>query len=295
MLVVLPDIDVLYPRPMLQPGFQLPSSTASSDAVNIARHWLNDCLENHSECNNHLSRSKSSDNWLPTRLIDVGLQVGRLTPRLVIPADDSSLANIQYLTLSHSWAISKTSLNLLVENHEELTRRIPLDTLSQTFRDAMTITQQLGHRYIWIASLCIMQNSTDDWQKKAMLMSLVYGRSRCNIASTGMSGADGCFSSRNPLALFPCRVADTDGGQLEGAVYVSAPTHKPQTMFAARGGDKSPLLYRGWVLQERILSPRIAYFEPSAAPNYTGNVAASGFRSLGRSSPHEARISNSTL
>ncbi|KAK3951922.1 heterokaryon incompatibility protein-domain-containing protein [Pseudoneurospora amorphoporcata] len=251
------DTDVLYPRSMLRPGSQLPSSTASPDAITLARHWLINCLENHGECNTYLSKSMSSDNWLPTRLIDVGTEAGRLTPRLVIPSDSTSLAKIRYVTLSHSWAMSKKSLNLLVENLEELTWSIPLDALSQTFRDAMRITQQLGHRYIWIDSLCIIQNSTNDWQKEALLMSLVYGRSSCNIAAMGMPGVDGCFSQRNPLAFFPCRVTDTDDG---GAVYALSQSQTPSTMFSAGGQAKPPLLYRGWVLQERILSPRIVYF-----------------------------------
>ncbi|KAH7625295.1 heterokaryon incompatibility protein-domain-containing protein [Sordaria sp. MPI-SDFR-AT-0083] len=251
------DTDVLYPRSMLWPGCQLPCSTASPETMTLVRHFLNNCLKNHSECNTHLSKSKSSDNWLPTRLIDVGTEVGTLTPRLVIPSESLSLAGMQYVTLSHSWAISKKSLNLLVENCEQLTRVIPLDALSQTFRDALQITQQLGHRYIWIDSLCIIQNSADDWQKEALLMSLVYGRSSCNIAAMGMSGVDGCFSQRNPLAFSPCRITDTDDG---GAVYASSQSHNPSNMFSAGGKTKPPLLYRGWVLQERMLSSRMVYF-----------------------------------
>lgn len=243
---------------MLRSGARLPSSTASAGSIDLAQHWLKNCLENHIECEKHLSKLKGSDSsWLPTRLIDVGADMGKLTPRLAISSDFANPVTIQYVTLSHSWASSKKSLNLLVENCEELTLSIPLEALSQTFRDAMWITQQLGHRYIWIDSLCIIQNSSSDWQKEALLMSLVYGRSSCNIASMGMPGVDGCFSDRNPLALFPCRVADTDDG---GAIYASSQTHNPSTMFSATGMTKPPLLYRGWVLQERMLSSRMVYF-----------------------------------
>lgn len=225
--------------------------------MTLARHWLNNCLENHDECKTHLSKSKSSDNWLPTRLIDVGTEPGRLTPRLVIPSESAGLVNIQYVTLSHSWALSKKSLNLLVKNCEQLTWRIPLDALSQTFRDAMRITQQLGHRYIWIDSLCIIQDSGEDWEREALLMSHVYGRSACNIAAMGIPGVDGCFAERNPLAFFPCYVTDTDDG---GAVYALSQYQTPSTMFSAGGVTKPPLLYRGWVLQERLLSSRMLYF-----------------------------------
>lgn len=40
---------------------------------------------------------------------------------------------------------------------------IPLVELPKTFRDAIQIVNKLGVRYMWIVSLCILQDDADDW------------------------------------------------------------------------------------------------------------------------------------
>lgn len=92
---------------------------------------------------------------LPTRLIDIGEEFGYLRPRLVLPSTSATLEKIQYLTLSHAWSVTvnESRLKLSTNNIEDLQVDIPLEKLSQTFRDAMEVTQQLGYRYIWIDSL----------------------------------------------------------------------------------------------------------------------------------------------
>ncbi|KAL2050072.1 hypothetical protein ABVK25_009682 [Lepraria finkii] len=47
---------------------------------------------------------------------------------------------------------------------------IPMESLSKTFRDAATITHKMGVRYLWTDSLCIIQDSTSDWELGAPKM-----------------------------------------------------------------------------------------------------------------------------
>jgi hypothetical protein len=66
--------------------------------------------------------------------------------------------------------------------------RISINDLSRTFQDAVRITRELGERYLWIDSLCIIQDDEDDWAREAALMAEVYRNSYCTL--TGLSSKD---------------------------------------------------------------------------------------------------------
>lgn len=242
----------------------IPSSTNSRQTFNVIRRWMDDCLRNHPECNeNFLTNGKNSANIkLPTRLIFVGEEAdGQLAPRLVLPRAWEPGVEVRYLTLSHSWAITGKSAMLTIANLENFLQGIPLEDLSPTFRDALTVTRELGFQYIWIDSLCIIQDSGEDWEKEALTMSDVYGHSSCNISACGGLGIDGCFVSRDPLQLFPCRIRqDSQESNIssDACAYVFKDEWPPSVKLVDR--DATPLLSRGWCVQERLLSARVVYF-----------------------------------
>lgn len=232
---------------------EIPLSTNSSATLDLARAWLDDCLQNHPDCT-----SQASSRVIPTRLVDVGdATPGQPAPRPRLFFPPTGCSQFQYLTLSHSWAKSKQSLNLLTDNLDELQVEIPLSALSQTFRDAIDITRRLSHRYIWIDSLCIIQNSREDWEREAVTMADVYGNSACNIAVLGMDGVEGCFSLRNPLEIIPCRIQTENPGKGRNVYVLPQLLRTDYSLSALR---RPPLLRRGWVLQERLLTSRILYF-----------------------------------
>ena len=227
------------------------------------QYWLKDCVENHPECNRYSSTQKDpTATWLPTRLIDVGEIPGKLAPRLVISAAEGlAQKKAHYLTLSHSWQISTRAhnLKLVANNLSQMQESIPLDDkLSKTFRDAMKITQQLGCRYIWIDSLCIIQGddpiAKQDWAREGLTMSDVYGHSRCNITALGSGGNDGCYTPRNPLQTSPCLIKKCDDNSTIYAVNSLLENTFTENV------EQSPLFKRGWVFQESVLSSRAVYF-----------------------------------
>jgi len=71
----------------------------------------------------------------------------------------------------------------MTKNLQQMRHGIPLTSLPKTFRDAVIITRSLGQRYLWIDSLCIIQDLKKDWTRDASMMGEVYGHSFLTIAA----------------------------------------------------------------------------------------------------------------
>lgn len=224
-------------------------STGSKENLELASRWFHDCLTHHASC-----RPLLPDAWLPTRLLDVG-SAGNLTIRLV---DNTYLSKeSQYVALSHRWGTSEGFV-LTSDNKPMLEGGVCLTEVPETVRDAVAVTRALGLRYLWIDSMCIVQNDQGDWHQEAITMSKVYGLATCTIAATN-SGFDntGYFTTRNQYRFRPCRVPNPFKMNSRYEFYI-----RSQYLSRIHARDvKDSLWYnRGWVFQERTLSPRLLIF-----------------------------------
>ncbi|KAJ3546273.1 hypothetical protein NM208_g1640 [Fusarium decemcellulare] len=130
-------------------------------------------------------------------------------------------------------------VRLTKENLDDFMQQIPLVDLPVTFRDAIRFCRDLGIQYIWIDSLCIIQDSESDWLQESSNMGKVYEYSFCNIAATSASsGGGGLYSPRDRHLITPYEV------------HINWRGHE----------SPAPLNGRGWVFQERLLSPRTLHF-----------------------------------
>lgn len=122
--------------------------------------------------------------------------------------------------------------------------------LSKTFQDAIFLARNLGYQYLWINSLCIIQDDANDWRHESSLMASVYGGTALNLAAShARDGSMGCFVDRSPSDVAPCHVP-LKGPGLPGTV-VCVPSN-----FYTRGILDTPLGHRAWAFQERLLAPR---------------------------------------
>lgn len=232
--------------------------------IGLAQHWFDTCLDDH-DCRDGV-RLKV----LPTRLIEVrthGGTTSNIMARLC-EADDFS-ADASYLTLSHCWG-GNTIFTLTKGNLEILKRDIPVHQLPVLFKDALHMTNELGVKYIWIDCLCILQDCRDDWASEAARMGDIFRHAKCNIAASGYKdGKTSLFKERTPLPLttFPLHLDRVLVGDKETV------GHDVRTQFKGIyvRGDKAefydeitegPLNSRGWVAQERALSPATLHFTP---------------------------------
>lgn len=71
---------------------------------------------------------------------------------------------------------------------------IPAKELKKTFRDAISVTRELGIDYLWVDPLCIIQDSDQDREVESTLLSSVYSCSTINIAAAiARDGTEGLF------------------------------------------------------------------------------------------------------
>ena len=158
------------------------SENAIAAALDLASQWLTNCLEPHGHiCNTNAAHQ------IPTRLIAVNE-----TPIRLVKLGGTNTTP-QYTTLSHSWG-GLDFLKLTSDSLDSFMKEVPFDKLTKTFQDAINITQRLGIDYLWIDSLCIIQDSIEDWEAESFLMSSIYGGSTLNIAAaSAVDGSKGCF------------------------------------------------------------------------------------------------------
>ncbi|OTA97355.1 hypothetical protein M434DRAFT_62015, partial [Hypoxylon sp. CO27-5] len=159
----------------------------------------------------------------------------------------------RYATLSHCWG-SSIPLRLSTSNIAALQDEIPFSQLNKTFQDAIIACRRLGIHYLWVDSLCIIQDSAQDWEKQSATMAQVYSNTYCNIAAAyAKDGSFRCFVSRDPAFVQPLKV-DLNWGQIPGPHYVV------WTRYWRENVLETPLNMRAWVFQERTLAPRNLFF-----------------------------------
>lgn len=210
------------------------------DVFNIASNWLSNCTESH-----HLCKS-NGDGTLPTRLISITGDSLRLV-------QTSELLNRpRYATLSHSWG-SRNVIKLTSEDLDTYMEALPVERFPKTFTYAIEITQRLGLDYLWVDSLCIIQDNVDDWQKESALMSSVFGGSAITIAaSSAHDGSQGCFM-KPPYFSGGLRARITDAGLQRVQDFRGKEAYNLST-FSTHLGT------RAWALQEKMLPPRTIHF-----------------------------------
>ncbi|KAF2811222.1 heterokaryon incompatibility, partial [Mytilinidion resinicola] len=102
-----------------------------------------------------------------------------------------------YVALSHYWGNTHTFITTST-NLAKTYEGIPWLELPKTFQDAVIINRRLGIRYLWIDSLCILQDSESDWHFESARMGEIYTNSYItSAASLAPNGGTGIFHSRS--------------------------------------------------------------------------------------------------
>lgn len=203
----------------------------------IVCRWMETCLKFHPFC------TQDSDFPLPTRLLSLAGN------RIKLINSASLNTKAKYTALSHCWGACEF-LRLTEKSLDEMMDSISLEKLTKTFQEAILFTRSIGIDYIWIDSLCIIQDSKKDWEIESCSMSSVYRGCTITIAATGAAnGSVGCFFG--PPNSLRCVRLESAANEPKRSWSITQPSE--YITWTALG-------HRAWSVQERILSPRVLHF-----------------------------------
>jgi len=182
---------------------------------------------------------------LPTRYIHVDSN----PPQLCLADSDS---RGYYIALSHCWGKSRPLVTTTATLADHM-KGIPVKNMPQTFRDALVIARELGLEYLWIDSLCILQDSREDWEKESARMGSVYGNAFLTISAGASDDSEqGIFRPRpvrpGPPVEVRCNDSDFEPIYIDYRAN-NTPFEEPQSTDS-----------RAWCFQEMALSPRVIVY-----------------------------------
>jgi len=268
----LPDISNEDPRSLLpdDPASRYISSrridpqVASARSFQRAKTWLKSCTQAHEA---HVKCPRYTTPILPTRVIDVS----SLNPRIVA----SNGQHGDYVALSYCWGGPQLTATTR-RNIESRMKGFRLSTLPRTLRDAMKVTRQLGLRFLWVDSMCILQDSSRDKQAEMAKMCQVYKNSFVTIiAGSSRSCHEGFLEdrlSRHPTLVSASEAIEPEIPSIYNTSALKLPYRCPDGSLGTLSMTKSaslsliwdeknePIYRRAWALQERFLSPRVLLY-----------------------------------
>lgn len=206
-------IGTTTPWPLIGDAFDVGESGSSTSTIWLAKKWMDECLSRapgHEKC----VPDRESESVLPARVLDVGSDTSEHI-KLYISHDGETG---KWIALSHCWGgmvpITTTTANLS-QHLESIPHPLP-----RTFMDAVILTRMLGIRFLWIDSLCILQDSIDDWNTHAPHMASVYGQSYVTISADAAENSSVGFLDGAHRQRFKSRSVPFSGKGQIGDVLV---------------------------------------------------------------------------
>ena len=236
----------------------IPLSTSLAENLPTILQWLEACEKRHGTCS-------TPTDYVPPRLLDLensSPDVVRLVELERLQMSSRNKVDIKfdlrYACLSHCWGETRFKHLTRGSNLAANCEGIPILGLPQTFRDAVAISRALSIRYLWIDSLCIVQDDHADWRSHVNKMAQIYNNACLTLAAgTSRDDAGGFFQQTTLPFSSPSSFKLLDG-KMEYKIYIRKCLPHPDENWPA--GPEMPLMSRGWVFQERLLSRRFLCF-----------------------------------
>ncbi|KAG8214248.1 heterokaryon incompatibility protein-domain-containing protein [Butyriboletus roseoflavus] len=219
--------------------------------VQLLRAWLHQCESEHGDvCVPSLRlpvERNGETGFQPTFVVDVTQSCLVDTP-----------SHCRYVALSYVWGIASAFRHLL-ENTRDLRKKNSLHSfpIPATIRDAITLVRAIGERYLWVDSLCIIQDDSKMQQAEMMRMGSIYSKALFTIiaaagdhANRGLPGVE--QGSREQVQKI-LKLADCE---LLTVIDIRNRSNRI---------DDTTWAERAWTFQERVLSSRVLVFSETQA------------------------------
>ena len=213
--------------------------------------WIHDCVQNHDACATHSNGVQRT----PTRLIEIKSAItGELSARLVETDPEDTY---KYIALSHSWAQSKP---LKTDRHNYLEHKdeIPWNKLSTVYQDTLSLAKSLAVSYVWIDSLCIIQQDPEEWEREAHHMGAVYSNAFLVFVALGNELA----LEKDPIEEFTIVGTMKESGEdvYKSTIKVRRKIDHDNLVNSANDETAGAWFSRGWCFQERLFASRLLHF-----------------------------------
>jgi hypothetical protein len=206
--------------------------------VTMIRDWWHDCVHDHGiSCSPLIGHVLGPEVAEHFKIVDVCMN-------RVIAAP----SGCRYIALSYVWgdmgAFKVTRGDFKEQTYIELDR----NRLPRTIRDAMFATEMLGERYLWVDSLCIVQDNPEELEMMINSMDRVFNAAILTIIA---AAGDNAYSGLP--GIFPgSRYVQPVTGYVDSVSLVGA---EPSLCLEDSRWGK-----RGWTYQEYQLSARALIF-----------------------------------
>jgi hypothetical protein len=233
-------------KDLINEGASITPSRIGSDLLspNLVQKWLSECEVSHlGQC----SVSHSTRDAIDTHLINV--------ERLCLVKATTSE---RYLALSYVVG-GQNGLQLVKSNLTDLLKTNALNFASsaatsgvgitRVVQDAIELVKSQGEKWLWVDSLCIVQDDAATKHEQIMNMDTIYNHAFLTIVSVSGENAGHSLPGIRPGSRPEINLS-TD---IRGYAMLAQPPRLKDILAA------SPYETRGWTFQERILSSRCLY------------------------------------
>ncbi|KAJ8456413.1 hypothetical protein ONZ51_g12143 [Trametes cubensis] len=258
----------------------------TSDVLALALAHIGDCVWGHQACQDFFDWAKPEAS-LPTRLVDC---FDPLRPRIV--ESKGWDPHVRYVALSYVWGKNSQPNCTTSRNLSSYLEAIDISRLPRTVVDAIRVTHALGIRFLWVDSLCIIQDSCEDKNRELTKMRKVYRLAFLVIdVGSAKSASEGFLHDADPPMLVDASV------WLPFTWFRRHERHPPRFMDFFDVGPRTNLIIcdgdrlqnlvmrargytgeRAWCLQEALMSGRrlrfgaTLQFRCRSSPERIGNV-----------------------
>lgn len=156
----------------------------------------------------------------------------------------------RYVALSYVWGNQSVGgLSVPHTTRSNVMKRIGVrgldgawDRLPSTIQDVFRLVRWLGERYLWVDSLCIVQDSVNSWELNAKAMHLVYGHAHFTICAADGDATTGLVAVGSNLRTSGLSPTPTNSGRASPSGPSTAGRHGNNGSPEDRGGP-SPAMF----------------------------------------------------
>ncbi|KAL9627852.1 MAG: hypothetical protein Q9204_006288, partial [Flavoplaca sp. TL-2023a] len=220
--------------------------------TNLIRQWVHSCNSRHDACRSPVLKTSRDKN---IRLIDV--QESRIISATLVE---------KYVALSYVWGpATKPSLTRETLSQHFCPGKLKDLMIPRTISDAIQLVKTIGKRYLWVDSMCIVQDDDNDKKEQLTIMGSIYDNDKkeqltimgsiyANAEFVLVAAAGGDANAGLPGIGHTPRGISGRSEEIDGAEFMTAQAAVQQVL------DTSVWKSRGWTFQEVILSRRALVF-----------------------------------